>query len=108
MRAIILAGSLALVACSSDYRGKECTGKIENLQGQPLGETRAKIIDRFTSFTITSDGGNVDSGPLHSKDRRLYFPSAVTQEGFYAQRLSDQQFGLINAPKNQVIIYTCH
>jgi hypothetical protein len=99
---------LALVtACSSGYKGVECQGEIKNLAGQPLEKTTALIIDRFDSFTVTLPKMQVDSGALHSTDRTLYIPSAVTREGFLAQRVSDKKFTLVDASHDRWITYTC-
>lgn len=94
-------------ACSSDYKGVECQGEIKSLTGQPLGNTGALIIDRFNSFTVTMPQMNVESGMLHSADRAVYIPSAVTREGFLAQRLSDKKFTLIDAQQNKWITFIC-
>lgn len=102
-----MVGALVLTGCSSDYQGKECAGRVESLSGQPLGQTRALIIDRFNSFSVTTSETRIDSGPLKTADRTLYYPSAVTREGFLAQRLSDNSFCLINAPNNQMVTYSC-
>ncbi len=104
---LLLTGALMITACSSSYQGKACEGKVRSLAGQPLGTTQALIIDKFTSFTITQPEGEVDSGTLFTTDRTKYVPSAVTPEGFLAQRLSDNQFSIINAPQNQWTSYTC-
>jgi len=103
----IAASVLLLAGCASDYQGKECTGQVQSLSGAPLGQTQALIVDRFNSFSVTTAQGTINSGTLHSTDRRLYLPSAVTREGYLAQRLSDDRFCLINAPQDQVVTYHC-
>lgn len=107
MQIVIMAGALALTACSGDYHGKQCQGTVRDLSGQPLGTTQAQINDKYTSFTVTQSEQALDSGTLYSRDRTRYFPSAVTQEGYLAQRLSDTRFSIINAQKNQWISYAC-
>ncbi|WP_437612097.1 hypothetical protein [Erwinia sp. V71] len=107
-RISIIASVLVLAGCTSDYQGTECTGQVESLSGVPLGQTQALIIDRFNSFSVTTAQGTIHSGTLHSSDRRLYFPSAVTREGYLAQRLSAHRFCLINSPQDQMVTYTCH
>ncbi|MFS2223944.1 hypothetical protein [Pantoea sp. B65] len=104
----LVVGTLALTACSADYQGRECVGKVQSLSGQPLGQTQALVIDRFDSFTVTTADKSIHSGPLQTADRRLYLPSAVTREGYLAQRLSDNSFCLIDSPKNQMVTYICH
>ncbi|MEN3261225.1 hypothetical protein AAH678_21275 [Sodalis endosymbiont of Spalangia cameroni] len=99
--------ALLLSACASHYRGVECRGEIKTLAGQPLGVTQALIIDRFNSFSVAMPKMTVESGPLKSTDRNKYLPSAVTREGFLAQRVSDHKFSIINAPANQWVSYTC-
>ncbi|XBS68409.1 hypothetical protein ABK905_16945 [Acerihabitans sp. KWT182] len=99
--------ALLIAACSSNYRGVECQGEVKSLAGQPVGMTRALIIDRYASFTITTAQGSVESGMLHSADRTQFIPSAVTREGFLAQRVSDKKFTLINSRQDQWITYTC-
>jgi len=106
-KVLLLIGALVITACSSTYQGKACQGKVRSLSGQPLGTTQVLIIDKFTSFTITRPEGEVDSGPLFTTDRTKYVPSAVTPEGFLAQRLSDTHFSLINAPQDKWFSYTC-
>lgn len=98
---------LLLTACSSDYQGQQCPGEIQTLSGQPLGGTQAMIIDRFSSFSVALPDLRLDSGPLQSRDRQLYIPSATTPDGWLAQRISDHRFAIINAPKDQAITFTC-
>jgi hypothetical protein len=71
------------------------------------GADQARIFDLVNAFTVTRDGVAVKSGTLHSSDRFQYVPSAVTPEGFTAQRLSDKQFRLINPYQNTMITWTC-
>ncbi|MFK8258471.1 hypothetical protein ACFL9S_11870 [Erwinia sp. AnSW2-5] len=98
---------LLLAACSSDYKGQQCPGEIQTLSGQSQGVTQAMIIDRFSSFSVALPDLKLDSGPLQSSDRQLYIPSATTQDGWLAQRISDHRFAIINAPKDQAITFTC-
>lgn len=105
---LLLTGMLlAISACSSHYHGKECQGNVRTLSGQPLGTAQALILDKYTSFQVTLPDKEIDSGMLFTTDRTKYVPSAVTPEGFLAQRLSDNRFSIINAPQNQWISYTC-
>lgn len=106
-RAGVALCALLLDACASQYRGVECRGEIKTLAGQPLGVTQALIIDRFTSFSVAMPKMTVESGPLKSTDRHKYIPSAVTREGYLAQRVSDHKFSIINAPENKWVPYTC-
>jgi len=108
LKAGIAASVLLLAGCAADYQGKECAGQVQSLSGVPLGQTQALIVDRFNSFSVTTAQGTIHSGTLHSNDRRIYLPSAVTREGYLAQRLSDNRFCLINAPQDQVVTYQCH
>lgn len=105
--ALLLIATALLSACSSDYRGKTCAGKVETLSGQPVAMVEGKVIDRFNSFSVTLPEREIDSGPLHSSDRRLYVPSSVTSDGWMAQRVSDQRFTLINAPDDRAITLIC-
>ncbi|TKI08370.1 hypothetical protein FCN80_04075 [Martelella alba] len=107
MPAGLIATVLLLSACSSTYKGIECRGEIKRLSGQPLGETQALIIDHFSSFTVTTAGQTVNSGMLHSADRTQYIPSAMTREGFLAQRLSDKRFSIVDAAGDRWTTYTC-
>lgn len=104
---LTVAAPLLLTACSSGNSGMICQGKVETLNGQALGNTQGKIIDRFTSFRVTMDKLRLDSGELYSSDPQQYIPSAVTKEGWLAQRLSDTRFSVINAPQNKVITFSC-
>ncbi|WP_213991041.1 hypothetical protein [Sodalis sp. dw_96] len=100
---------LLISGCSSNYRGVECQGEIKSLAGRPLGSTSAMIMDRYNSFTVTmpQEKAKVESGMLHSTDRTLYIPSAVTTEGFLAQRVSDKKFAIIDSRQDKWITYTC-
>ncbi|MEA9390747.1 hypothetical protein SJI19_09365 [Acerihabitans sp. TG2] len=104
---LLLAGMLAISACSSHYQGKVCQANVRTLSGQPLGTTQALILDKYTSFQVTLPDKEIDSGTLFTTDRTKYVPSAVTPEGFLAQRLSDNRFSIINAPQDQWVSYTC-
>lgn len=96
-----------LAGCSSTPKGVDCPGEVATLYGQSLGHTEGRIFDLVNSFSVARDGVTLSSGALHSTDRFRYVPSAVTPEGFYAQRLSDQQFRLINPARNTMITWTC-
>ncbi|MFG1175101.1 hypothetical protein AAFN90_16230 [Erwiniaceae bacterium CAU 1747] len=98
---------LLLAACSSGYKGMECDGQRQSLEGQPLGSVQGLVIDRFNSFSVTLPGLTLDSGTLQSTNRERYIPSAVTRDGWLAQRISDQQFSIINSPQNQMITFSC-
>lgn len=106
-RALPLLMLLLLTACSSGYQGRECSGEIQTLSGQPRGTTQGMIVDRFSSFSVTLPDMQLDSGPLYSSDRRTYIPSATTQNGWLAQRLSDRRFTIVNAPRDEAITFTC-
>lgn len=96
-----------LAGCASGPKGVECAGEVSSIYGQPMGHTQATIFDLVSAFTVSRDGVNVQSGTLQSQDRFKYVPSAVTAEGYYAQRLSDKQFRLINPHENTMITWTC-
>lgn len=98
---------LLLAACSSDYKGVECNGQRQSLEGQPLGSVQGLVVDRFNSFSVTLPDLKLDSGALQSTNRELYIPSAVTRDGWLAQRVSDRQFSIINSPQNQMITFSC-
>ncbi len=103
-----LIASLALLSgCSSQEKGTLCAGNVQTLTGQPLGNTEGEITDRFTSFRVRMDRLQLESGALYSSDPQKYFPSAVTREGWLAQRLSDTRFSVINAPQDKVITFNC-
>jgi len=96
-----------LSGCSSSPKGVECPGDVSTIYGQSLGQTQGTVFDLVTAFSVSRDGVNVQSGPLQSLDRFQYVPSAVTSEGYYAQRLSDKQFRLINPYQDTMITWTC-
>lgn len=98
---------LLIAACSSGNKGAECNGQRQSLQGQPLGTVQGRIIDRFSSFSVTLPEMTLDSGTLHSSNPERYIPSAVTREGWLVQRISDRQFSIINSPQNQMITFSC-
>lgn len=102
-----LALALLLSACSSDYQGETCPATVSTLSGQSLGTTEGKVIDRFSSFSVTLPDLQVESGALLSSDRQLYVPSATTPDGWLAQRISEHRFSIINAPKDRNITFTC-
>lgn len=96
-----------IAACASPNKGVECEGQRQSLEGQPLGTVQGRVMDRFNSFSVTLPTMSLDSGTLHSSDRERYIPSAVTREGWLAQRISDRQFSIINSPQNQMITFSC-
>ncbi|HAI05712.1 hypothetical protein FHW04_000045 [Pantoea sp. AN62] len=98
---------ILMTGCSSGPKGVECPGEVSTIYGQSMGQTQGVIFDLVSSFSVSRDDVRVDSGPLQSLDRFRYVPSAVTREGYYAQRLSDKQFRLINPYQNTQITWTC-
>ena len=98
---------ILMTGCSSGPKGVECPGAVSTIYGQPMGQTEGVIFDLVNSFSVSRDGVSVESGALQSLDRFRYVPSAVTREGYYAQRLSDKQFRLINPYQNTQITWTC-
>ncbi|MGD9424494.1 hypothetical protein ACLHDD_04850 [Pantoea sp. NSTU24] len=107
MRLSMLILIAMLTGCSSGPKGVECPGEVSTIYGQPMGKTRAVIFDLVNAFTVSRDNVIVESGPLQSLDRFKYVPSAITREGYYAQRLSDKQFRLINPWQDTQITWTC-
>jgi len=99
--------ALLLTACSSGNGGMVCEGKVETLSGQALGNTEGEIIDRFTSFHVAMKKLKLESGTLYSSDPQQYIPSAITSEGWLAQRLSDTRFSVINAQQDRMITFSC-
>lgn len=96
-----------LTACSSGERGMICQGEVQTLDGKTLSKVEGKIVDRYASFSVTLPDLKLESGVLHSADRRLYVPSAVTPEGWLAMRLSDTRFMVVNAPQDKVVTFNC-
>lgn len=107
MRLSMLILIAMLTGCSSGPKGVECPGEVSTIYGQPMGQTDAVIFDLVNAFTVSRDSVSVESGLLQSLDRFKYVPSAVTREGYYAQRLSDKQFRLINPYQDTQITWTC-
>lgn len=107
VRGVICAAIVLVTACSSGNKGMPCHGRMETLSGEPKGLVEGTIIDRFTSFRVNMPDVTLESGPLHSNDRQRYLPSAVTREGWLAQRLSDTRFSVINAPQDKMIVFSC-
>ncbi|PAW36890.1 hypothetical protein CIL06_14745 [Pantoea vagans] len=107
MRLSILILIAMVTGCSSGPKGVECPGEVSTIYGQSMGQTQGVIFDLVNSFTVTRDNVSVNSGPLQSLDRFRYVPSTVTREGYYAQRLSDKQFRLINPYQDTQITWTC-
>ena len=103
----VILSVLLLAGCSSTPKGVDCPGEVATIYGQSLGSTQARIFDLVNAFSVTRDGVTVKSGPLPSSHPLRHVPSAVTAEGFYAQRLSDKQFRLINPAQNTLITWTC-
>ncbi|MGB9097128.1 hypothetical protein [Erwinia sp.] len=103
----LIAALLLLTGCSSGEKGSICEGQAQTLDGRVLGNVEGKIVDRFTSFSVTLPDFTLESGPLHSADRQKYVPSAVTQQGWLAMRLSDTRFMVVNAPQDKVLTFTC-
>ena len=107
LRITVVLTLILLAGFSSTPKGVDCPGEVATIYGQSMGQTQARIFDLVNAFTVTRDGGAVKSGTLHSSDRFQYVPSAVTPEGFTAQRLSDKQVRLINPYQNTMITWTC-
>jgi hypothetical protein len=107
LRLSIVTLILILSGCASGPKGVECPGEVSSIYGQAMGKTQGTIFDLVNAFTVTKDDVTVKSGTLQSLDRFKYVPSAVTREGYYAQRLSDKQFRLINPYQNTEITWTC-
>ncbi|WP_049778757.1 hypothetical protein [Erwinia tasmaniensis] len=106
-RLLLAVLTLVLNGCSSEQRGEKCIGEVKTLSGQPLGTLQGSVIDRFSSFTVFMPPLKLDSGPLHSNDPQRYVPSAVTRDGWLAQRISSRRFSIINAPGDQAITFLC-
>ena len=98
---------VTLTGCAGKYQGMTCNGEVSTLSGQPLGTAEGKIIDRVSAFSVTLPDRTLDSGPLWSSDRQLYIPSAVTRDGWLAQRVSDRRFSIINSPQDRVMNFSC-
>ena len=107
LRVMVFTLPFLLAACSSGPQGVECPGKVASIYGQEGPETRGTVFDLVNSFSVAADGVNVESGPLHSTDRARYIPAAVTKEGYLAQRLSANQFRLIDPRQDRMITWTC-
>jgi hypothetical protein len=103
----LLAALALLTGCSSGEKGMVCEGQAQTLDGRVLGNVQGKIVDRFTSFSVTVPDLTLNSGPLHSADRQKYVPAAVTPEGWLAMRLSDTRFMVVNAPQDKVLTFNC-
>jgi len=107
VRISVAAALVLLTACSGGEQGMICQGNLQTLDGRNLGDLEGKIVDRFTSFSVTLPEKVVESGPLHSADRQQYVPAAVTKEGWLAMRLSDTRFMVVNAPQDKVFTFSC-
>lgn len=106
-KGLVAAAILLLMACSSGNQGMICQGKVQTLDGRDVSVVEGKIIDRYASFSVSLPDLKLESGTLHSSDRRQYVPSAVTKEGWLAMRLSDTRFMVVNAPLDKVITFDC-
>lgn len=107
LRFPLLLSALILAGCASGPQGVECRGDVATLSGQPLGRTSGKVFDLVNSFSISKDDVTVESGPLHSNNRYKWIPSAVTKEGYHAQRISSHQFRLIDPYQNSEVTWQC-
>lgn len=107
LRLGILTLFIFFTGCSSGPQGVDCPGEVSTIYGRPMGQTNALIFDLVNAFTVSKDNVTVESGTLKSVDRFKYVPSAVTREGYYAQRLSNKQFRLINPHQDTQITWTC-
>lgn len=107
-RAIIhLSLLLLLTAGCSSPQGMNCQGKVKTLPGHPIGMISAVIVDNTVAFSVLMPKQRIESGLLHSADSSRYVPSAITKEGYLAQRLSGNRFCIINPEKNEYTIYQC-
>lgn len=106
-RCTAIAAFALLAGCSSGEPAMVCQGQLQTLDGRMLSNLDGEIVDRFSSFRVTLPDGVVESGPLHSADRQKYVPSAVTQGGWLALRLSDTRFMVVNAPQDKVFTFSC-
>lgn len=103
----LFSGALLVAGCSSSQRGMQCQGEVKTLPGQSIGQTSAIIVDNIYAFTVVLPKNRIESGLLRSADHQRYVPSAVTKEGYLAQRLSSSSFCIIDADKNQYTLYRC-
>lgn len=107
-RAVIpLSLLLLLIAGCSSPQGMNCLGEVKTLPGHPIGKTSAMIVDNTVAFSVLMPKQRIESGLLHSADSSRYVPSAVTKEGYLAQRLSGNRFCIIDPKKNEYTIYQC-
>lgn len=97
---------LLTTGCSSP-QGMQCQGEVKTLPGHPIGITSAVIVDNTVAFSVLMQKQRIESGLLHSADSSRYVPSAVTKEGYLAQRLSASTFCIINPERNEYTIYHC-
>lgn len=107
LRLPLLFTALLLAGCASGPQGVTCRGDLSTLDGKTLGQSTAKVFDLVNAFSVSNDDVTVESGPLHSNDRLRWIPSAVTKEGYYAQRLSSHQFRLINPYQDNQVTWQC-
>ncbi len=98
---------LLITAGCSSPQGMSCQGEVKTLPGHPIGTTSAVIVDNTVAFSVLMPKQRIESGLLHSADSSRYVPSAVTKEGYLAQRLSGNRFCIINPEKNEYTIYHC-
>lgn len=104
---MVIALALLLPGCASDDPARQCQAEVKTLSGQLLAQQQVRIIDHVGAFTVITAKQRIQSGPLKSNDRRQFIPSAITAEGYLAQRLSDKKFSLINGAQNRWISYYC-
>lgn len=90
---------LLLTAGYSSPQGMHCQGEVKTLPGHPIGMTSAVIVDNTVAFSVLMSKQRIESGLLHSADSSRYVPSAVTKEGYLAQRLSGNRFCIIDPQK---------
>lgn len=106
-RLMMLVTMVLLTGCAGGEEGLSCQGNVATLEGQPLGSVEGTIVDRFSSFRAEFDDTLIESGALQSRDRQRYIPSAVSENGWLAQRLSDTKFSVVNARVNKMVTFSC-
>lgn len=104
---MLLAAVMVLSGCAGGEKGLSCQGSASTLEGRPLEGVEGTVVDRFNSFRAEFDDTTVESGPLQSRDPQQYIPSAVSSNGWLAQRLSDTRFSVINAQQNKMVTFSC-
>lgn len=98
---------LCLTGCQSTPRGVPCLGVVETLYGEQLGQSKAMIEDNLTQFVVRRNGTVLSTGPLYSRDPQHYIPTATTDEGLVAQRMSARRFRLIDPQQERMVTWTC-